>query len=186
MLFFVYTSGVLNHQGVVGHREIYDAILKGIQESKSVELTVASFQLLHDLDLVNFLHQSCPRLQPFILSHVVPICPQSSGPLSSCLGFSSLPRSNVCISNYKFVVTVQLCLMLKVFVVAGFLFNHSLAILTLQIKLCANCFLTTASSTSNSKDSQREVRQRSGIWVHCNQGTISFFLGCLKFLHTWR
>jgi hypothetical protein len=56
MLFFVCTSGVLNHQGVVGHREIYDAILKGIQESKSVELTVASFQLLRDLDLVNFLH----------------------------------------------------------------------------------------------------------------------------------
>ncbi|CAK9880803.1 unnamed protein product [Sphagnum jensenii] len=32
-------------------KEIYDAILNGIQESKSVELTVASFQLLHDLDL---------------------------------------------------------------------------------------------------------------------------------------
>jgi hypothetical protein len=85
-------------------KEIYDAILKGIQESKSVELTVASFQLLHDLDLVNFLHQSCPWLQPSILYHVVPICPQSSGPLSSCLGFSSLPCSNVCISDYKVVV----------------------------------------------------------------------------------
>jgi hypothetical protein len=102
------------------------------------------------------------------------------------LGISSLPCSNVCISNYKVVVTVQLCLILKIFVVAGFLFNHSLAILTLKIKLCADCFLTTASSTSNSKDSQREVRQRSGVWVHCNQGTIPFFLGCLKFLHTWR
>ena len=34
-------------------REIYEKILSGIQETRSPRVTVASFRLLHDLDLVS-------------------------------------------------------------------------------------------------------------------------------------
>ena len=34
-------------------RELYERIFSGIQETKSLQVTVASFKLLHDLDLVS-------------------------------------------------------------------------------------------------------------------------------------
>lgn len=34
-------------------REIYEKILSGIQDTRSLPVTVASFRLLHDLDVVS-------------------------------------------------------------------------------------------------------------------------------------